>query len=282
MAMAAAGRARAPVLIAGGLGKTGRRVADRLRARGWAVRIGSRSAVPPFDWSSPDGWESALQGVGSIYATYQPDLSAAGAIENLSYFAVKAKAAGVRRIVMLTGRGDPNSERAESVLADSGLEWAAVRPSWFSQNFSEGDMRDPIRHGLLALPVDTVAEPFVDAEDIADVAVAALTEDGHDGQVYELTGPEALTFGDAVAKIREGTGLTLKFQTVSEKEYRRILAEAHVPPQIIDVLVHLFTTVLDGRNSHLADGVQRALGRPPRSFGDFVADAARSGAWSRG
>jgi uncharacterized protein YbjT (DUF2867 family) len=185
----------------------------------------------------------------------------------------------VKRLVLLSGRGEEEAERAEAVIRASGLEWTIIRATWFAQNFSEGNFADDVNAGLVALPVAEVLEPFVDADDIADVAVAALTDDRHVGAIYELTGPRLLTFADAVAEIATATGIDVQFASVPMDDYAAVLSDYQVPHQVIGLLRYLFTTVLDGRNSSLADGVQRALGREPKDFADFARDAAASGAW---
>ena len=181
------------ILVTGGTGKTGRRVAERLNARGMPVRIGSRSGEPPFDWEDRSTWEPALRGTSAAYVSYYPDLAVPGTPELIGALAERALAAGTRRLVLLSGRGEEEAERAEEALKASGAEWTIVRCSWFMQNFSESYFAEPLAAGELALPVGDVREPFVDAEDIADVAVAALTEEGHAGRLYELTGPRPLT-----------------------------------------------------------------------------------------
>ena len=193
-------------LVLGGTGKTGRRVVERLAARGVPTRVGSRSGEPPFDWEDRATWAPALRGVGAAYVSYYPDLavpSAPAAVGDLAALAVEL---GVRRLVLLSGRGEEEAQRAERILQEAGADWTIVRCSWFSQNFSENFMLDGVLDGVLALPVGDVREPFVDAEDIADVAVAALTEPGHAGQLYELTGPRLLTFAEAVAEIADASG----------------------------------------------------------------------------
>jgi uncharacterized protein YbjT (DUF2867 family) len=165
------------------------------------------------------------------------------------------------------------------VVAAAGIDWTVVRCSWFNQNFSEGYMLDPILGGELALPAGDTPEPFVDAEDIADVAVAALTEDGHTGEIYELTGPRLLTFAEAVAEIGRATGRELRYVQVSMDEYAAAAAEMDIPDDVVWLIRYLFSEVLDGRNAMLADGVQRALGREPRDFADFAREAAASGAF---
>ena len=270
------------VLVLGGTGKTGRRVVDRLRARGVAVRVGSRSATPPFDWDDVSTWEPAMRGVRAAYISYYPDLAVPGATEAVSALATVAAAAGVQRLVLLSGRGEAEAEAAERVIQSSGVDWTILRASWFNQNFSESYLLEPVVAGEIVVPAGDVPEPFVDADDIADVAVAALTEDGHAGQLYELTGPRLLTFAEATAEIAKAVDREIAFVSVSPAEYAAGLARDGVPADVTDLLMYLFTTVLDGRNSHLGDGVQRALGREPRDFYDYAWDTAQQGAWDRG
>ena len=269
-----------PILIVGGTGKTGRRVADRLTARSLPVRIGSRSSKPPFDWEDRGTWAPALHGVGSAYVTFYPDLAVPGSTDEIRAFTDLALRAGARRIVLLSGRGEEEAEACERILQASGADWTILRSTWFAQNFSESTFLEPVLSGEVALPVGDVREPFVDADDIADVAVAALTEDGHAGQLYELTGPRLLTFAEAVDEIAEAAGRKVRFVQISREEYAAALAAEGLPPEVIELVSYLFTTVLDGRNAHLADGVQRALGRPPRDFADFARDAATAGVWN--
>ena len=269
------------ILVIGGTGKTGRRVAERLKAQGVPVRIGSRSGEPPFDWEDRGTWEPALRGASAAYVSYYPDLAVPGTSKLIGALAERAMAAGTRRLVLLSGRGEEEAERAEEALKASGAEWTIVRCSWFMQNFSEGYFAEPLAAGELALPAGDVLEPFVDAEDIADVAVAALTEDGHAGRLYELTGPRPLTFAEAVAEIGRATGRSLRYTPIPIEAFEAGLAAEDVPRDLIALLRYLFTDVLDGRNQELADGVQRALGREPRDFSAFARRAAAEGAWSR-
>jgi uncharacterized protein YbjT (DUF2867 family) len=266
------------ILVLGGTGKTGRRVAARLTARRLPIRIGSRSGEPPFDWHDWSTWEPVLQGVRSAYVVYYPDLAFPGAATAIRAFAEQAVAAGVGRLVLLSGRGEEEAEVSEQGVRDSGLEWTILRASWFSQDFSEAFLLEPTRSGVIAVPAGDVAEPFVDCEDIADVAVAALTEDGHTGQTYELTGPRLLTFADAADEITKATGREVRYVPVTPERYASELAK-YVPAERVAALTDLFVNVLDGRNAHLTDGVQRALGRPPRDFTEFAREAAGAGLW---
>jgi uncharacterized protein YbjT (DUF2867 family) len=271
------------VLVTSGAGKTGRRVAERLRSRGVAVRSGSRTTTPAFDWDDASTWDAALRGCTAAYLAYVPDLAVPGAAETVAAFAARAAAAGVERLVLLSGRGETEAQRAEELVRAVGVPCTVVRASWFAQNFSESFFLDPVLRGELALPVaDGVREPFVDLDDVADVAVAALTEDGHAGATYVVTGPEALTFDEAVAALAAATGRPIAFVPIGLDAFTAALAADGTPPEVVGLLAYLFTEVLDGRNATPADGVQQALGRPPRSFAAFARDAAAAGAFSAG
>ncbi len=269
-------------LIVGGTGKTGRRVAERLTARGLPVRVGSRSGEPPFDWNDRATWAPALRGMHAAYVTYYPDLAVPGAADTIGAFADLAVDRGVRRLVLLSGRGEAEAQRAEQRVQESGADWTILRSSWFSQNFSESYFLESVLSGKIALPVGNVAEPFTDADDIADAALEALTEVGHTGQLYELTGPRLLTFAQAAEEIAAATGRNISYVPVPIEEFTGGLAAAGVPDDIVDLLTYLFTEVLDGRNAHVTDGVHRALGRQPRDFADYARAAARTGVWTVG
>jgi uncharacterized protein YbjT (DUF2867 family) len=267
-------------LVLGGTGKTGRRVVERLRARGLPTRVGSRSGEPRFDWEDRSTWAPALDGVGSAYVSYYPDLAVPGAAETVGSFAEQAVRSGVPRLVLLAGRGEEDAERAEEAVRNSGAELTILRSTWFAQNFSEDYWREDILRGEVALPAGDTPEPFVDADDIADVAVAALTDERHIGELYELTGPRLLTFTEAVNEIGQATGREIRYAPISMDDFAAAAAEQGVPGEMIELLAYLFGTVLDGRNAHLADGVQRALGREPRDFADYARDAAATGVWN--
>jgi uncharacterized protein YbjT (DUF2867 family) len=269
-----------PTLIIGSTGKTGRRVAERLEARGMPTRGGSRSADPPFDWEDRDTWAAALDGSRAAYVSYYPDIAMPGAVEAITAFAETALEQGVRRLVLLSGRGEEEAQRAERAVRESGADWTIVRCSWFSQNFSEGFFAESVAAGEVVLPKTSVPEPFVDVEDIADVAATALSEDGHVGQVYELTGSRLLTFEEAVGEIAAATGREIAYVPVSIEEFAAGALEQGVPHDIVQFLTYLFGEVLDGRNAMLTDGVQRALGREPRDFSQFVREAAATGVWN--
>lgn len=268
-----------PTLVLGATGKTGRRVLERLTARELPVRAGSRSSDPAFDWNNRATWAPAVNGVRAVYVTYYPDLAVPGAADIVGDFAKLAVSNGARRLVLLSGRGEEGAVLGERAVQDSGADWTVLRSSWFSQNFSEGLFVDQVLNGELGLPVTTVREPFVDADDLADVAAAALTDDRHIGQLYELTGPRLLTFPEAVEEIARATGRQIRYVSLSPEQYARSLVEQNVPPEFVSLVQYLFAEVLDGRNAHVADGVQRALGRPPQDFTEYARRAAAAGVW---
>jgi uncharacterized protein YbjT (DUF2867 family) len=269
-----------PTLVLGANGKTGRRVAERLTARRLPVRRGSRSGEPPFDWNDRSTWSEALDGVGGIYLTYYPDLALPGAVDATRAFAELAVRSGVPRIVLLSGRGEPEAERAERAVRDTGAELTILRSTWFMQNFSEDYMREHVLAGEIRLPAGDVPTPFLDADDIADIAVAALTDERHVGQLYELTGPRSLTMAEVAAELAAASGRSVRYVPISLEEHAAEALEHDVEPEVVDLLTYLFGEVVDGRNADTTDGVRRALGREPRDFADYAREAAAGGAWA--
>lgn len=271
---------RSPVLmttlVLSGTGKTGRRIVQRLTERHLPVRVGSRSAPTPFDWDDPATWGPALRGVTAVYVAYPPDLalpSAAPAVEALT---AEAVGNGTQRLVLLSGRGEPDCLPAEQAVRDSGVDWTILRSSWFSQNFSEAFLLDAVLSGQIVLPTGDVPEPFVDAEDLADAAAAALTTSGHSGQVYELTGPRLLTFGQAAEEISTATGRSIRYIPVTPSEFA---ASLPLDAELVTFLTDLFTRVLDGRNAHLTDDLEKATGREPTDFTEYAKRVAATGIW---
>jgi uncharacterized protein YbjT (DUF2867 family) len=269
------------ILVTGGTGKTGSRVAERLAAGGHDVRIGSRSAAVPFDWHDRATWPAAVRGVRAAYLAYAPDLSFPGAAETVGELATFAADHGVQHLVLLSGRGEGGAQTAERLVQRAGTTWTIVRAAVFAQNFSEGAFVDQVRDGAVALHVADVPEPFVDVEDVADVAVEALTDERHAGVVHELTGPQLLTFAEALEIVGRAIGRPVVYVRVGAGELLEGMVAAGVPADDAGHLVALFGEILDGRGSVVTDGVQRALGRPARDFAGYVARAAASGAWAR-
>jgi uncharacterized protein YbjT (DUF2867 family) len=268
-----------PILVIGASGKIGSRIVARLQEQGVPVRGASRRSSPAFDWEDQSTWAPALTGAEIAFVAFVPDLAAKGAPEAIRAFAAAAVAAGVKRVVLLSGRGEANAQLSEQIMTASGLGTTIVRASWFNQNFSEGVLLGSVLSGLVALPAGQSREPFIDAGDIADVAVDALTDERHVGEVYEVTGPRLLTFADAAAAIGASAGNQVDYAPISLEQFHAALLP-EVGPDYAEFLTRLCEEVFDGRNEALGDGVQRALGRAPRDFGDYCAEVAASGAWS--
>ena len=267
-------------LVIGGTGKTGRRIAERLLALGRKTRIASRSATPSFDWNDESTWDNALAGVTAAYISYAPDLAMPGATAAIRAFVALAVERGVRRLVLLSGRGEEEAQACERIVQEAGVEWTIVRASWFDQNFSEGEFLGMVLDGAITLPAADVPEPFVDVEDIADVAVAALTEEGHEYEIYEVTGPRLLTFIDVAREISKAAGREIRFVQIPKRAFNEAVAESGGPDDLAWLLNYLFDTVLDGRNAYLGDGVQRALGREPTDFADYARRIGAQGIWN--
>jgi uncharacterized protein YbjT (DUF2867 family) len=268
-----------PTLVLGGTGKTGRRIVDRLTDRGLPVRVGSRTAPIPFDWEDESTWAPAVQDVRAAYISYFPDIAIPGALEAVRAFAELALDRGVRRLVLLSGRGEEQAQRSERAVQQTGADVTVVRCAWFMQNFSEDYLVGPILDGEVVLPTADQLEPFIDADDIADVAAAALTDDRHIGETYELTSPRLMTFPDAVDEIAAASGRQIIYVPVSVEEYAAGAADHGVPEEFVGFLTYLFSDVL-GHNAYLTDGVERALGRQPRDFSDYVRDTVATGVWT--
>ena len=267
------------ILVLGATGKTGHRIVARLEAKGHSVRRGSRSASPSFDWNNETGWDDCLAGVEAVYINYSPDLAMPGATDSIQAFVNRAKEHAVKRLVLLSGRGEEEAQACERIVQDSGIDWTVVRASWFNQNFSEGAFVDMVQAGQITLPDVDTPEPFVDVDDIADVAVVALTEAGHAGDVYEVTGPRLLSLADVAAELSAAAGRSIQYVPVPHDAFVNGVAESGAPKEVVWMLDYLFATVLDGRNAYLTDGVQRALGREPKDFAEYARDVAATGLW---
>lgn len=258
-------------VITGGKGKTGWRVADRLRALDLPVRAVSPSTEVPFDWTDEATWARALTGASSLYLTYHPDLAVPRAAEHVRRVCQVAVDGGIEKIVLLAGRGEPQVHPAEDAVRSSGAAWTILECGFFMQNFSEGVL---VPQGdTIVFPAGDVREPFIDCDDIADVAVAALIDDAHVGKTYELTGPRLMTYGEATAELARAIGRPLRYLPVTFEHYAQGLAE-HFEPPMVEFFIELFRFLLDGHNAHVTDDVERVLDRPARDFEDFARNAA--------
>lgn len=265
-------------LVIGATGKTGRRVVERLRAAGMPVKEASRSSEVLFDWERPETWAPAFAGVDAAYITYYPDLALPGAADAVGQLADVALAEGVRRLVLLAGRGEEGARRAEMRLQSTGADWTIVRCGFFAQNFSEM-FTEPISHGVMAMPEGSGADPFLDIDDIADVVVAALQDDRHIGRLYELTGPRVVTLAEVATMLTDAIGRPVEYVRMSRAAYSGQLTAAGIPDGVADHITEVIVDALDGRNASTTNDVELVLGRPARDFAEFARDAAAAGAW---
>ncbi|MEZ4444630.1 MAG: hypothetical protein R3B72_36485 [Polyangiaceae bacterium] len=268
------------ILVTGGTGKTGARVARRLAAHGHTVRVASRSTPLPFDWQRPGTWAPVLEGQQTAYLAYAPDLVVPGAVEQVGRFAEHARRDGVEHLVLLAGRGEDAAMAAEEAVKATGPGFTILRASWFAQNFSEGAFVEPLRQGRLELPVAAIGEPFIDVDDVADVAAEVITSPRkHLGVTYDLTGPALLTFAEAVATMAAAAGRPIHFASIESEDFVAQLHQAGAPAEEIALLRHLFEELFDGRNASVSSDVAAVLGRPARAFTTFAREAASHGVW---
>ena len=269
-------------LIIGGTGKTGRKVVESLRLLNQDVRIGSRSAAIPFDWQDPETYGPALEGIDRVYITFQPDLAVPGAFEAVSALVEKAKEKGVSKLVLLSGKGEAEAERCEGVVIQSGIDYTLVRANWFSQNFSENFLLEPVLQGVVALPMGDSKVPYVDTGDIADVVVECLLHPEHNGKVYQLTGTETFTFPQVCELISQETGRDIRFVPVSLQEYVEVMKTMDLPEIYVWLIEYLFSHVLTSpHNEEITQDIKNVLKREPRSFRNYVKETAASGVWNQ-
>ncbi|KAF2517007.1 Rossmann-fold NAD(P)-binding domain-containing protein [Flavobacterium foetidum] len=269
------------ILVLGGNGKTGRRVASLLSTKNNVeIRIGSRSAAIPFDWEKPETWPNAVKNIDVVYITFQPDLAIPTAPKAIQDFTMLSTKIGVKKIVLLSGRGEKEAQICEEIVKATAQNWTIIRASWFNQNFSESIFLEPILGGFVALPKADVLEPFTDADDIAEVVTEALLDEKHNGKTYELTGPRLLTFENAVKEIATQTERKIIFQPLALDEYINALREYQVPEEEIWLVNYLFSEVLDGRNSSITNDIEKVLGRKATDFKEYVKKTSQTGVWN--
>ena len=269
------------ILVIGGTGKTGRKVANRLSQLGHKVRIGSRSATPAFDWGQPETWSESLRGMEKVYITFQPDLAVPGALEAIEVLTKKAKQAGVKKLVLLSGKGEREAELCEQVVIHSGINYTIVRASWFNQNFSESFFLEPILEGFVALPQAEAKVPYVDTDDIADVAVAALLIEQHNGKIYQLTGLRQLTFKEVIHEISEATGRDIAFTPIALPAYSQVMKQQGVPADFVWLIEYLFSEVLGNpNNAEITNDIEKVLGRRPKDISEYIKETAATGIWN--
>jgi uncharacterized protein YbjT (DUF2867 family) len=267
------------VLVLGGTGKTGSRVAGTLSGQGVSVRTAARGGADiRFDWNNPATFEGALQGVTGVYLV-SPVMRVdfAGVVSD---FLDQAEQAGVRNVTYLSAYG---MEHAPAEVALRAVELdlesrgsfthSIVRPAWFMQNFSETFLK-PVEDEIV-VPSGTGAEAFVSAEDIASVAAATLAEpERHAGRAYAPTGPESLTLDEAARIISAAAGRTIVYRDTDRTEWVGAMVRSGVPAEYGEVLRTLTETIASGRGAQPNDDVLAATGAAPVSFADFAAKTA--------
>ncbi|MCH2195823.1 NmrA family NAD(P)-binding protein [Kordia sp.] len=269
------------ILVIGGTGKTGRRVVQQLKNKGIEPRIGSRTASPSFDWYNRETWVHALQGIEKMYVTYYPDLAVPGAKEAIESLTYLAKELGVQKMVLLSGKGEIEAEACEKIVMNSGIDYTIVRASWFNQNWSESFFLEPILSGEVALPMSDVLIPFVDANDIAEVAAIVLLDDAFNGEIIEVTGPELITFKDIVNIISKTSNKKLNFHDITLQQYVEGMKQMQLPNDVVWLIEYLFTHVLTNpKNQLVVNDVERVLGRKATTFLAYAKETAKTGIWN--
>jgi uncharacterized protein YbjT (DUF2867 family) len=272
------------VLVLGATGKTGRPVVDALVARGVHVRAASRTpaesttGVEPvrFDWADRSTWAPALHGIDAVYVVGPYAVPGEpGLVGELL-----AAAAHVRKVVLLSVLGVDELPDAvpmaawEADVRASGKEWIILRPNWFQQNFGEGFAASLRENGELALPAADAVVGFVDTRDIAEVAAAALTEQGHSGEVHILTGPEVLTLQQVTETLGEAAGRELRYRAITADRFADGLREAGLDERSIIWQLALFRLIRDGGNAVVTDTVERITGHPARDLKSYARENA--------
>ncbi|MGG5486475.1 NmrA family NAD(P)-binding protein [Gaetbulibacter sp. PBL-D1] len=269
------------ILIIGGTGKTGRRVVEQLQKKGIQPRIGSRQATPSFDWNDKNTWIESLKGIEKMYITYYPDLAVPGAKEAIESLTYLAKELGVKKIVLLSGKGEVEAEACETIVKNSGVDYTIVRASWFNQNWSESFFLDPILSGEVALPMSNVLIPFVDANDIAEVAATVLLDNDYNGKTIEVTGPELITFKDIIHTISTVTNRNLTFHEITLEQYIEGMRQMQLPEDVIWLIEYLFSNVLTNPNNQkISNDIEQVLGRKARTFLEYARETADTEVWS--
>ena len=269
------------ILVIGGTGKTGRRVVKGLQDLGHNVNVGSRSSNPVFNWDDPDSYVWALKGMDRAYIVYYPDLAVPGAKDAIQKLTAAALQQGLKKVVLLSGKGEKEAEKCEKIVANSGLNYTVVRASWFNQNFSESFLLEPILAGQVALPMADAAIPFVDVEDIAEVVVKVLLDHSYDGRIITVTGPRKLTFAQAIDEIAKGASRKIRFQPISLEENKVAMQQAGLPDDYVWLFNYLFKEVLGNpENQQISHDIEQVLGRKATDFSEYVKGTAATGVWN--
>lgn len=270
------------ILVIGGTGKTGRRVAKNVSNLGHNVRLAGRQTSPVFDWDKPKTYDEALKNIDRAYIVYYPDLAVPGAKEAIKTLTKKAIKAGLKKVILLSGKGETEAEACENIVANSGLNYTLVRASWFNQNFSEGAFLDFVLSGTVALPMPEAEIPFVDANDIADVATKVLLDDSYNNQTITVTGPKKMTFKEVVEEMSKAIGKEIQYIPISINEFKAGMKSAGLPDSYVWLFGYLFEEVLGNPdNQTVSLDSEKVLGREATSFSTYAEETAKSGVWNQ-
>ncbi|MFD2562969.1 NAD(P)H-binding protein [Aquimarina rubra] len=270
------------IVVIGGTGKTGRRVAKKLEASGYNVRVVGQKTSPALDWENPETYDAVLEGMDRAYIVYYPDLAVPGSKEAITTLTKKAIAAGLKKVVLLSGKGETEAEACEQIVANSGLDYTLVRASWFNQNFSEGAFIDFVLDGVVALPMPEARIPFVDANDIADVVSKVLVDDSYNGQTITVTGPKMRTFEEVVGIMADASNRHIQFVPISIDEFKDGMRKAGLPDSYVWLFGYLFKEVLGNPdNQEISYDVEKVLGRKAIDFTEYAVKVAATGAWKQ-
>ena len=276
-----------PILILSGKGKTGRRVAAQLDARRVPYRLASRSSEQRFDWYDESTWSATIAGADTAYLA--PPVGPTG-LAQAGRFIQQAAAEGLRRVVLLSGRGVGSLGRdfavydgqldLEHAVKASGADWTIVQPAWFAQGFSEDFLRYHVLAGEIRLSAGTGAEAWIDTNDVGDVMTAALLDESYTGQVLALSGPRPLTMTEVADALSTATGRPITYVDLDPEKHVAELIEQGLTPEDAEAVRDLFAVIRNHRSEYVSDGVQQVLGRPPRDFADWARETATTGVWT--
>ncbi|MFF4102783.1 NmrA family NAD(P)-binding protein [Streptomyces sp. NPDC001903] len=274
-------------LVIGATGTTGRRVTAGLVAEGHRVKAAGRRATPMegaeavrFDWNEPATWDEALDAVDRVYLV--PPIGSSDPVKVMLPFLRQARAAGVHRAVLLSSSaipaGGPAVGQVHEALPGLFEQWAVLRPSWFMQNFAAStphahSIRD---EGAIMSASEDGRVGFIDAEDIAAVAVRALTDDQAPNTELILTGPQTLSYTDVAAIITEVTGHPVVHRQLTFEQLRDRWA-AEIPLEFATMLAGMDRAIAAGAEDRTSDTVERLTGRPPGTFRAFIEREASGG-----
>ncbi|HEY2834249.1 MAG TPA: NAD(P)H-binding protein [Sporichthyaceae bacterium] len=274
-------------LVIGGTGKTGKRVAAQLSAQGATARVGTRTPGAPggreipvsFEWDDTAGYKAALDGVDGVFMV--PPTFRVDYVPLVEAFLAAAKSVNGPRVVFLSARGAVIGDHipmrgAEQMLIDSGLEYTILRPSWFNQNFSEYFLLDAVRdNNMIPVPTGEGRTPFVDLDDVAAVAVAALTLTGHAGKNYDVTGPDSLSFGDTARILSDILDRDIAFIDLAPDAWKAAAIGAGMPADYAQLATELLGLVRSGGEDLVSGDVEEVLGRRPKSFPHWATSVAK-------